>query len=661
MISFILFLLLFQSDLTEICSTPTTTPSVEPSKRPSTEPSDEPSRSPSIVPSDRPTRFPSRKPSQTPSSKPSSKPSRKPSKTPSQSPSSIPSQKPSNEPSKSPSVSPSSEPTVKPSTSPSAVPSMKASMKPSSRPTRLPSFYPSRTPKPSARPSIKCADDIFFHLDSDILHTCRWIGNSDDRNTYCTTEEVYTACPVTCGICCGNDNSFTFKVNGSEKDCNWVEGNLARQLLYCSIPTNGVKEFCAKSCDACNEEAPYPSQSPSSSPTVDCLNDSTYYYLDPQKTCWWIDKKASRRKLYCQTKEVWQHCPLVCGICCQDDSSFTFDIGGTDYDCEWVHDNDVGLTYCNDDSIGVFDACPKTCNDCRPNVVIAPTPPPVTPWPTEKAATASPVKSPSRTPSSKPSMKPSFTIPTSSPTGYCIDDTDFYYLENHKTCEWIDEKGWKRKTFCKFDSVVTACPRTCGACCRDNDSFQFWEKNRTCNWVGKKTNRKNKFCSTNTNVILNCPDTCKTCRNAPKYPTPSPSTSAPTKSRPPSSRPSIAPSLALSSTPTDLSAPSSAPTVLCVDDPVYIYEVTGRTCAFIDSDEYLRSLYCPFAPVKDACPKTCGVCCNDDPSFRFENNGRSRTCEWLGEVKNRPGRYCNSIEGVDDGCIYSCESCRKSY
>jgi len=127
--------------------------------------------------------------------------------------------------------------------------------------------------------------------------------------------------------------------------------------------------------------------------------------------------------------------------------------------------------------------------------------PPVTPY-----------KSSSSTPSSEPSMKTTDALPTTSPTSYCMDNPHFYYFQQYKTCEWIDEKNWKRKAFCEYESVTTSCQRTCGICCRDNDSFEFLAEKRNCEWIGKNKSRKNTFCSTNPNVIQNCPEMCDTCR-----------------------------------------------------------------------------------------------------------------------------------------------------
>lgn len=369
---------------------------------------------------------------------------------------------------------------------------------------------------------------------------------------------------------------------------------------------------------------------------------------------------------------MWQNCPIVCGICCEDDPTFSFQIFEYSYSCAWVEQTQTEITYCNNDS-GVFEACPKLCNNCRPNVVIPLTPPPATPQPTRsRSPSLIPTSSPSVSPTSRFSSSPTTSEPTTSPTRFCADDSTFFYIEEDRTCEFIDRKRKRRTRFCAEVEVRVGCPRTCGICnCRDMSSFRFTVKKKTrrCAWVGRKNNRINKFCSHGGKFIrvsVNCPETCRICRNPILFPTQSPTTSSPTVSSPPSLRPSVNPSTRPSPIPSLLREPSSVPTSLCLDDPHFFYLVQGRVCAFIGSQEFLREEYCPVTEVALNCPKTCGVCCNDDPSFRYLiNSGESEACGFLtsspSDTDERISKYCNHFQGVNEGCPQSCNNCPSSF
>jgi len=477
--------ILFQHGLRNINASspseiPSQIPSAHPTTKPSRSPSFHPSRKPSAVPTSKPSNTPSTPPTRKPSDQPTDRPSAGPSKTITQSPSTIPTSKPSSLPSSSPSGGPTSAPSLSPS--------------------GTPSLYPTRTSLPSSSPTLRCANDLTFFNNYDMQQTCHWIGEQDDRDSLCVQEKVYLACPVTCGICCRDDETFTTMINNKERDCEFFGKSLERRLLYCNSNTNGVRDHCARTCQKCSKEAPFPSAAPSMAPTVTCVNNPAFSWLEADKTCEWIDKKGSRRIVYCQNKSVWQNCPIVCGVCCEDDPSFRFHINEYTYSCGWVEQTQTMITYCNNDS-GVFEACPKLCNNCRPDVVYPPTPPPVTSSPTfTSPPTSKPSGSPTIHPSSLPTSAPSTSSPTSSPTNFCADDSTYTYIEEDRTCSFIDAKGWRRKKFCEFDEVRVGCPRTCGVCdCRDNASFRIYKaknnKYKKCKWVPKKNKRKKKHCS----------------------------------------------------------------------------------------------------------------------------------------------------------------------
>ena len=70
----------------------------------------------------------------------------------------------------------------------------------------------------------------------------------------CKLDEVRTNCPVTCGLCCEDDPSYTF-INdmGIEKTCGWITLKDVRKSKYCDKYKSGmlVRVACPKACDYC--------------------------------------------------------------------------------------------------------------------------------------------------------------------------------------------------------------------------------------------------------------------------------------------------------------------------------------------------------------------------------------------------------------------------
>jgi len=58
-----------------------------------------------------------------------------------------------------------------------------------------------------------------------------------------------------------------------------------------------------------------------------------------------------------------------------------------------------------------------------------------------------------------------------------------------------------------------------------------------------------------------------------------------------------------------------------------------RSCSWIRFNEKRRVKHCVDPDVLDACPQTCGTCCDDDPTFQFDNFFDVMVdCNWI--VKN---------------------------
>jgi len=100
----------------------------------------------------------------------------------------------------------------------------------------------------------------------------------------------------------------------------------------------------------------------------ECANDPTFKYQEKEKkTCVWIGKKEKRRKKLCAKTSVQEACLMTCGICCEDDVTFTFQTNdGKTRDCNWVKQNSVRKKrFCRKSESVVRANCPVTCDFCK--------------------------------------------------------------------------------------------------------------------------------------------------------------------------------------------------------------------------------------------------------------------------------------------------------
>lgn len=406
---------------------PSYLPSVQPSKFPSFVPSFIPSVGPSATPSDAPTVLPTNEPSILPTSEPSSIPSEEPSEEPSYAPTVFPSDEPTNVPSEKPTdrptMRPSLVPSEKPSEDPSEVPSWYPSDNPSFDPTTIPSFQPtgrlsllpSALPSMTAFPTLSptefvCKNNESFEYD---LRTCQKIALSDDRLQVCTNSEVERNCPIACGVCCEDDETYLFRTNsGKIKSCAWIAKDTQR-LKYCNDFRSGkmVRVACPATCNYCpphNVGSPFnvislqpshlesPSYNPSDEPSAKsptsapnvgfsttlvngpsstslvCKNNHSFSYQawpgGKFRGCSNIGNKENRRVRLCQVDEVQDNCPITCGFCCEDDESFRFITNmGKVKPCKWIGMNlERKKKYCNMfmGQIRIKEACPVSCDAC---------------------------------------------------------------------------------------------------------------------------------------------------------------------------------------------------------------------------------------------------------------------------------------------------------
>ena len=88
------------------------------------------------------------------------------------------------------------------------------------------------------------------------------------------------------------------------------------------------------------------------------------------------------------------------------------------------------------------------------------------------------------------------------------------------------------------------------------------------------------------------------------------------------------------------------------------------TCQWISQSTMQREVYCTENRVHDACPQTCGDCCEDDSRFTFPDaNQKSLDCDWLASSTEKD-LYCNNDYigtatplTVREGCRETCNAC----
>ena len=76
----------------------------------------------------------------------------------------------------------------------------------------------------------------------------------------------------------------------------------------------------------------------------------------------------------------------------------------------------------------------------------------------------------------------------------------------------------------------------------------------------------------------------------------------------------------------------------------------------------LREEFCVREDVHLNCPDSCGVCCQDDPSFLITRpNGSNENCSWLEDDAFRRDELCNTMSNgqfVRDACKKTCKVCK---
>lgn len=100
----------------------------------------------------------------------------------------------------------------------------------------------------------------------------------------------------------------------------------------------------------------------------------------------------------------------------------------------------------------------------------------------------------------------------------------------------------------------------------------------------------------------------------------------------------------------------------CKNDKNYAHpSKTVLTCnriRWIPNED--REKLCKDTDVREHCPQTCGVCCENDPDYTFITGFGEVSCEWISENVNRT-KWCNrtpqDISIVRDACPVACSFC----
>lgn len=90
-----------------------------------------------------------------------------------------------------------------------------------------------------------CEDNINFRYQNNPKQSCNSIRliNEEKRTEYCSlNDEVRNACPQACGLCCEDNDDYTFLTNkGTKASCAWLTEKEKdhRPGKYCNTYSSG--------------------------------------------------------------------------------------------------------------------------------------------------------------------------------------------------------------------------------------------------------------------------------------------------------------------------------------------------------------------------------------------------------------------------------------
>ncbi len=99
----------------------------------------------------------------------------------------------------------------------------------------------------------------------------------------------------------------------------------------------------------------------------------------------------------------------------------------------------------------------------------------------------------------------------------------------------------------------------------------------------------------------------------------------------------------------------------CLNNSTYTHLGTKETCNWIRWSEVRRQDLCQLSGVRSNCPQSCGLCCENDPSFQFSDSfSVKRNCSWI-ETSNK-FQYCEkrrNATAVKFRCPLACSICHE--
>ena len=104
-------------------------------------------------------------------------------------------------------------------------------------------------------------------------------------------------------------------------------------------------------------------------------------------------------------------------------------------------------------------------------------------------------------------------------------------------------------------------------------------------------------------------------------------------------------------------------TSTCEDSEKFVVDgLEERTCDWLRTDVNRLIEFCEVVKVRLSCPKACGECCEDDPSFfMITSDGERSGCDWIAEQsKKRKPMLCDVVKRgvpVRDSCAKTCDAC----
>lgn len=111
--------------------------------------------------------------------------------------------------------------------------------------------------------------------------------------------------------------------------------------------------------------------------------------------------------------------------------------------------------------------------------------------------------------------------------------------------------------------------------------------------------------------------------------------------------------------------PAQAQSSICGNSRTFtkFYDDKDRSCQNIRINPERQQAMCAFEDVVQNCRQTCGLCCADEPDFRFElfNELELVGCSWLAGNLERASEYCDiwrSGRVIRDACPFSCSFCQ---